>query len=65
MAVITGVQRSKFQGEDGKEQLSSSAFTDVFIKRNGQWQLVLAYGVELANAPVDSSPGEEKPKPLQ
>jgi ketosteroid isomerase-like protein len=56
MAVLTGVQRSKFQGEDGKEQFGSSAFTDVFIKRKGQWQLVLAYGVELASAPVGQQP---------
>jgi ketosteroid isomerase-like protein len=56
VAVLTGVQRSKFKGEDGKEQLSSSAFTDVFIKRKGLWQLVLAYGVELGGAPGGQQP---------
>jgi ketosteroid isomerase-like protein len=56
MAVLTGVQRATVHGDDGKEQLSSVAFTDVFLKRKGQWRLALAYGVELVKAPDGQQP---------
>ena len=50
-AVLTGAQRSTTQGDNGKEETSAAAFTDIFIKRQGRWLLVLAYSVELPAAP--------------
>ncbi len=47
VAILTGVQRARVRADDGSEQEGLSAFTDVFIKRNGRWRLALAYGVEL------------------
>lgn len=46
-AVLTGVQRARFRGEDGAEHASTVAFTDVFVRRGGRWRLALAYGVEI------------------
>jgi ketosteroid isomerase-like protein len=46
-AILTGVQRARVRADDGTEQEGASAFTDVFVKRNGRWRLALAYGVEL------------------
>jgi ketosteroid isomerase-like protein len=46
-AVLTGVQRARVRADGGSEQEGLSAFTDVFVKRNGRWRLALAYGVEL------------------
>lgn len=46
-AVLTGVQRSVVRTDDGKEHESRVAFTDVFFKRRGRWQLALAHGVDL------------------
>ena len=46
-AVLTGVQRSRVRTDDGAEHASAVAFTDVFVRRGGRWQLALAYGVEL------------------
>jgi ketosteroid isomerase-like protein len=54
-AVLTGVQRSTTLGDDGREETSAGAFTDIFIKRQGRWLLVLAYNVELP-APPPSQP---------
>jgi ketosteroid isomerase-like protein len=54
-AVLTGVQRSTTQADDGKEETSAGAFTDIFIKRQGRWLLVLAYNVDLP-APSPSQP---------
>jgi ketosteroid isomerase-like protein len=45
--VVTGVQRATTRGADGAEITSRTAFTDVFVRRNGAWHLVLAYGIEL------------------
>jgi ketosteroid isomerase-like protein len=47
VAVLTGVQRAKWRQGDETEGVSSVAFTDVFALREGSWQMVLAYGVEL------------------
>jgi len=55
IALLTGVQKARTRGEDGKEQLSAGAFSDVFAKRNGEWLLVLAYNVELPETNSDSS----------
>jgi ketosteroid isomerase-like protein len=52
VAVLTGTQKAKTQDTTGKEETSATAFTDVFVKRNGRWQLALAYGVELASVPT-------------
>jgi ketosteroid isomerase-like protein len=49
-AVVTGVQKAVLRTEDGMEHPSTTAFTDIFIKRRRQWHLVLAYGVELPTA---------------
>jgi ketosteroid isomerase-like protein len=54
-AVLTGVQRSTTLGDDGREDVSAGAFTDIFIKRQGRWLLVLAYNVDLP-APPPSRP---------
>jgi len=51
VAILTGTQKAKTQLAAGQEQLSATAFTDVFVRRNGKWQLGLAYGVELASVP--------------
>jgi ketosteroid isomerase-like protein len=47
IAVLTGVQRAKILNNDGKEEISSGAFTDVFARRGGRWVMVLAYSVDL------------------
>lgn len=46
-AVLTGVQRARVRGDDGKGQESAGAFTDIFVRRRGRWLLALAYEVEL------------------
>ena len=51
-AILTGVQEARARDSEGKEGTSKVAFTDVFIKRQSRWLLILAYGVEL---PVASS----------
>ena len=45
--VLTGVQLTVLRTDDGKELESIVAFTDIFIRRNRIWRLVLAHGVEL------------------
>ena len=49
-AVLTGVQRARYRTADGEEGVSSVAFTDVVVKRDGRWRMVLAHGVELPGA---------------
>ena len=51
VAVLTGTQKAKTQDATGKEETSATAFTDIFVRRNGRWQLALAYGVELPSVP--------------
>ena len=46
-AVITGVQIAEARPPEGETEESAVAFTDVFLRRNGRWVMVLAYGVEL------------------
>jgi ketosteroid isomerase-like protein len=47
VAVMTGTQKAKIQNEEGKEEISATAFVDVFVKRQGKWKLVLAYSMDL------------------
>ena len=46
-AVLTGVQHAEARPPDGEPEQSAVAFTDVFVRREGRWLMVLAYGVEL------------------
>jgi len=50
-AVLTGVQRVKTKSADGKEEAGAGAFTDVFVRREGRWWMVLAYSVDLPVIP--------------
>jgi ketosteroid isomerase-like protein len=53
VAVLTGVQRAEARAPEGKPEESAVAFTDVFVRREGRWLMVLAYGVELPSEPDD------------
>jgi ketosteroid isomerase-like protein len=46
-AVVTGVQVAEARPPEGETEESAVAFTDVFVRRDGSWLMVLAYGVEL------------------
>ena len=46
-AVITGVQIAEACPPEGEAEESAVAFTDVFVRRDKRWLMVLAYGVEL------------------
>jgi ketosteroid isomerase-like protein len=50
-AVLTGVQHAEARPLAGEAEESVVAFTDVFVKREGRWLMVLAYGVELPSEP--------------
>lgn len=52
-AVITGVQHAEARVPEGGLEESSVAFTDVFVRRDGRWLMVLAYGVELPSEPEE------------
>ena len=54
-AVLTGVQLAEARPPEGEPEDSAVAFTDVFVRRDGRWVMVLAYGVEL---PSESEPHE-------
>jgi uncharacterized protein (TIGR02246 family) len=51
VAILTGVQRAVVRTPESEPEDSAVAFTDVFVRREGRWLMVLAYGVEL---PSDS-----------
>jgi ketosteroid isomerase-like protein len=55
-AVLTGVQVAEARPPEGEAEESAVAFTDVFVRREGRWLMVLAYGVELPSE-SDSTPG--------
>jgi ketosteroid isomerase-like protein len=55
-AVLTGVQVAEARPPEGEAEESAVAFTDVFVRREGRWLMVLAYGVELPSE-SDSNPG--------
>ena len=46
-AVVTGVQVAEARPPEGETEESAVAFTDVFVRHDGRWLMVLAYGVEL------------------
>lgn len=52
VAVMTGTQKARTLEATGKEVLSATAFTDIFVRRNGRWLLALAHGVELPSVPA-------------
>ncbi len=51
-AVLTGLQLAEAQPPEGKAEESVVAFTDVFVRREGRWLMVLVYGVELPSEAV-------------
>ena len=54
-AVLTGVQVAEARPPEGEAEESAVAFTDVFVRRDERWLMVLAYGVELPSE-SDSTP---------
>lgn len=46
-AVLTGVQIAEARPPEGETEESVVAFTDVFLRRDRRWLMVLAYAVEL------------------
>lgn len=60
VAVLTGIQHAQVLDNEGKEQTSSVAFTDIFVKRGGRWLMTLAFGVELGAASA-TPPAPDKP----
>lgn len=54
-AILTGVQHAKARPLEGEAEESVVAFTDVFVRREGRWLMVLAYGVELPSGPDEDS----------
>ena len=51
-AVLTGVQIAEALPPEGEAEESAVAFADVFVRRDGRWLMVLAYGVELPSVEV-------------
>jgi ketosteroid isomerase-like protein len=51
-AVLTGVQLAQARAPEGRAEGSAVAFTDVFVRRDGRWLMVLAYGIELPSEEV-------------
>lgn len=54
-AVLTGVQHAEARPLEGQAEVSVVAFTDVFVKREGRWLMVQAYGVELPSGSEEDS----------
>lgn len=54
-AVLTGVQHAEARPVEGEPEESAVAFTDVFVRRDGRWLMVLAYGVELPSGSDEDS----------
>jgi ketosteroid isomerase-like protein len=52
IAVITGVQNAKVRSEKTGLQSADSAFTDVFRRRQGRWELVLAFRADMPALPA-------------
>jgi ketosteroid isomerase-like protein len=55
-AVLTGLQLSKTKNSDDQEQISAVMFTDVFLRRGGQWLLALAHATDLPQVPSQYLP---------
>jgi ketosteroid isomerase-like protein len=51
-AVLTGMQVAEVRMPEGAEEEGAVAFTDVFVRRDGRWLMVLAYAVELPSEPL-------------
>ncbi len=47
VGILMGRQRARVQMEDGTTVTDVGVFTDVAIKRGGQWRMVLAHSVPL------------------
>ena len=47
VGVLLGRQRARVQMEDGTTVADVGAFTDIALKRGGQWRMVLAHSVTL------------------
>jgi ketosteroid isomerase-like protein len=54
-AVLTGMQRAQARPLEGEPEESVVAFTDIFVRRESGWLMVLAYGVELPSEPDQDS----------
>ncbi len=54
IAILTGVQVAEARAPEGQPEESAVAFTDVFRKTDGRWLMVMAYGIELPSASVES-----------
>jgi ketosteroid isomerase-like protein len=52
VAVITGLQNSQVRPQKGALQSSDTPFTHVFRRRQGRWELVLAFSGEVPPAPA-------------
>lgn len=46
-AVVTGVNHVKGRGDDGKPYDRRVAFTDVWVKRDGRWQVLASQGTDV------------------
>jgi ketosteroid isomerase-like protein len=55
VAILTGVQLAEARLPDHAPEESAVAFTDVFVRRDGRWLMVLAFGVELPSEPDANS----------
>jgi len=47
VAVASGTQKARTLNQDGEDELSASAFVDVFVKQEEEWRLAWAQGVDL------------------
>jgi ketosteroid isomerase-like protein len=54
-AILTGIQLAEARPLEGEPEESVVAFTDVFVKRDARWLMVLAYGVELPSEQDEDS----------
>lgn len=54
-AVLTGVQFAEVRVPEGATEEGAVAFTDIFVRREGRWLMVLAYAVELPSEPDEDS----------
>ncbi len=54
-AVLTGVQVAEAKPPEGEAEEGAVAFTDIFVRRDGRWLMVLAYAVELPSVDEGSS----------
>ena len=54
-AILTGVQHAEARPLEGQAEESVVAFTDVFVRSEGRWLMVLAHGVELPSESEEDS----------